>query len=122
MKAARSLALILGMLLLILDSGTALEGAKEGLVLCVSSVIPALLPFWVLSSLLTGSLWGSYSFGLGNKQAWMSSANWLVRISGDGTKNDGSVDISKVTGNCYINVYTSSEGGSGGNLSRVWLE
>ena len=70
----------------------------------------------------TGSLWGSYSFGLGNKQAWMSSANWLVRISGDGTKNDGSVDISKVTGNCYINVYTSSEGGSGGNLSRVWLE
>lgn len=59
MKAARSLALILGMLLLILDSGTALEGAKEGLVLCVSSVIPALLPFWILSSLLTGSLWGS---------------------------------------------------------------
>lgn len=59
MKTARSLFLILGMSLLILDSGTALQGAKEGLMLCVSAVIPSLLPFWVLSALLTRSLWGS---------------------------------------------------------------
>ncbi len=45
----------LGMLLLILDSRTALEGASQGLELCLRTVIPALFPFFVLSAMLTGS-------------------------------------------------------------------
>ena len=45
-----------GMLLLILDSKTALSGAREGLDLCIRTVIPSLFPFFVLSILLTGSL------------------------------------------------------------------
>ena len=48
----------LGMLLLILDSRTALTGAREGIELCVRTVIPSLFPFFVLSILLTGSLTG----------------------------------------------------------------
>lgn len=48
-----------GMLLLILESRTALAGAAEGLSLCIRTVIPSLFPFFVLSILLTGSLTGT---------------------------------------------------------------
>lgn len=48
----------LGMLLLILDPKTALGGAKEGIELCLITVIPSLFPFFVLSILLTASLSG----------------------------------------------------------------
>lgn len=48
----------LGMLLLILDTKTALSGASEGLSLCIRTVIPSLFPFFVLSVLLTSSLSG----------------------------------------------------------------
>ena len=46
----------LGMLVLILDSATALSGAAEGVTLCLRTLIPGLFPFFVLSSLLTASL------------------------------------------------------------------
>lgn len=49
----------LGMLVLILDGKTALEGAKDGIFLCLSTVIPSLFPFFVLTILLTGTLLGS---------------------------------------------------------------
>ena len=39
--------------LLILDSPTAFSGAAEGLELCIRTVIPALFPFFVLSTYLT---------------------------------------------------------------------
>lgn len=51
----------LGLLVLILDSALALEGARAGLDLCIRTVIPSLLPFFILSMLLTGSLSGSPS-------------------------------------------------------------
>ena len=47
-----------GMLVLILDSSTALAGAKKGIELCINSLIPSLFPFFVLSNLLTGALNG----------------------------------------------------------------
>jgi len=47
-----------GMLLLILDAKTALQGAAEGLRLCVMTIIPAMFPFFILSILLTSSLTG----------------------------------------------------------------
>lgn len=43
-----------GMLALILDGQTALAGARTGIGLCLQTVIPALFPFIVLSSLLMG--------------------------------------------------------------------
>lgn len=47
-----------GMLILILDGKTALQGAQEGLKLCAQSVIPSLFPFIVLSILLNAALSG----------------------------------------------------------------
>lgn len=51
----------LGMGIIILDAQTALSGAREGLELCIRTVIPSLFPFFVLSILLTGALAGSKS-------------------------------------------------------------
>lgn len=55
---AKLLFLFLFMLVLIFDAKICLEGAKEGIDLCLASVIPSLLPFIFLSILLTGSLIG----------------------------------------------------------------
>ena len=46
-----------GMLALILDSRTALLGARAGVELCLKTVVPSLFPFFVLSGLVIGS-WG----------------------------------------------------------------
>ena len=48
-----------GMLILILDGKTALLGAREGLALCIQSLIPSLFPFFVLSSVLTTAFTGT---------------------------------------------------------------
>ena len=45
-----------GILLIILDSKTAMEGAKAGIDLCLKTVIPALFPFLMLTGLITGTL------------------------------------------------------------------
>lgn len=47
-----------GMLILILDSKTALSGTAEGIELCIRTLIPSLFPFFILSILLTGALTG----------------------------------------------------------------
>lgn len=49
----------LGMLILILDGKTALEGAQAGVELCLKTVIPSLFPFFLLSILLTSSFSGT---------------------------------------------------------------
>ena len=47
-----------GMVFLILDGKTALDGAVEGINLCLNTLIPSLYPFILLSILLTGALTG----------------------------------------------------------------
>ena len=47
-----------GMLVLIFDGKTALEGIRVGIELCLNTLIPSLFPFFVLSALITGSLTG----------------------------------------------------------------
>lgn len=49
----------IGILLLILDSRTALSGAQSAIELCISSVIPSLFPFLVLSGMLTSAINGA---------------------------------------------------------------
>lgn len=49
----------LGMLLMILDSKTAVAAAREGLELCIRTVIPSLFPFFVISSWMLPLLLGS---------------------------------------------------------------
>lgn len=51
-KRVLSLFSALGMLILIFDGKTALYGANSGIELCLKTVIPALFPFFVLSSAL----------------------------------------------------------------------
>lgn len=46
----------LGILALILDTQTAVSAAREGIELCIRTIIPALFPFFILSSLLTGAI------------------------------------------------------------------
>lgn len=51
----------IGMLVLIFDGRTAMQGAADGIQICIRSVIPSLFPFFVLSILLTGFI-SNYSF------------------------------------------------------------
>lgn len=62
-----------GMLLLILDSRSALESGQAALELCARTVIPSLFPFLLLSALITTSLWG-------NSGKLLRSAGWLLQI------------------------------------------
>lgn len=57
-KLITALGASVGMLILILDSKTAMSGAAEGVSLCIRTLIPSLFPFFVLSILLTGALTG----------------------------------------------------------------
>lgn len=47
------------MLILILDAKTALSGAKDGITLCLYTVIPSLFPFIVLSVMISSTMIGS---------------------------------------------------------------
>ncbi len=51
-----ALGAVLGMVLLILDSRAAVQGAAEAVGLCLSSVLPSLLPFLLLSNLILGRI------------------------------------------------------------------
>lgn len=49
----------LAMLILILDGKVAVQGAKDGIELCIQTVIPSLFPFFVLSNIITSVYVGS---------------------------------------------------------------
>ncbi len=57
-KTVTTLFAMLAMLILILDSKTAMLGASQGLVLCFFTLIPSLLPFFFLSNLLCSAVSG----------------------------------------------------------------
>lgn len=46
------------MILLILDTKTAVSGAKDGIMLCLYTVIPSLFPFFILSAMITSNITG----------------------------------------------------------------
>lgn len=55
----------LGMLVLILDSRSAVFGAREGITLCLEVVIPSLFPFFLLSGVINRAFHGCFIPGLG---------------------------------------------------------
>ena len=55
-KGAMGIGACIGMLVLILDARTGIAGAREGITVCVQTVIPTLFPFFVLGAILTDSL------------------------------------------------------------------
>jgi len=58
-KILKVTAAVICLLVLILDSKTAIAGAKSGISLCINSIIPALFPFCILSKLICNSILGS---------------------------------------------------------------
>ena len=50
----------LAMLMIILDTKTAIQGSREGIRLCLQTVIPALFPFFILSGIVNNFLWGKH--------------------------------------------------------------
>ena len=56
-----SICAAIGILFLILDSRTAISGAQDGINMCLSSVVPSIFPFLVLSGFLTSALRGANS-------------------------------------------------------------
>ena len=70
MKKRRQIAAGIGttiiMLILILDSKTALFGAKNGVEMCIYTVVPSLFPFLLLSSVISSTLTDTRSRILGS--------------------------------------------------------
>lgn len=58
-----------GMLILILDSRTALEAARESVQFVIQTIIPSLFPFFYLSGWLTGSTFQSFG-----------ALSWIARL------------------------------------------
>lgn len=58
-RTSMGMAAMAGMVILILDSRMAIAGAREGLSLCLQTVIPSLFPFMVLSNILLGAFSGT---------------------------------------------------------------
>ena len=56
--AAKAVFAAAGMVVMILDARTAIEGAQSGVALCIQTVIPSLFPFLMLSALLSDTLIG----------------------------------------------------------------
>lgn len=54
----------IGLLFLILNSNLAFDAARDGVELCIKTVIPALFPFFVISMVLTGSCMGCNCYPL----------------------------------------------------------
>ena len=50
---------IAGILMLILDSKTALTGSRDGLELCIKTLVPSLLPFFICSGFVTKAFSGT---------------------------------------------------------------
>ena len=62
MKKLKNIATLLfagiTMIVMILDTKTALSGAKEGLSLCIQTAVPSLFPFFVFSSMINSTILG----------------------------------------------------------------
>lgn len=59
------------MVVLILDGKTALEGAREGVQLCLVTMIPSLFPFFLLSAVLNRALLGTSAAALHLPARWL---------------------------------------------------
>ena len=70
------IASVSGLVILILDSETVMIGAREGIDLCIRSVIPSLFPFLFLSGIITTTL----SFAEGGKNR--RSSRILLMLTG----------------------------------------
>ena len=97
-----------GLLVLILDAKTGILGAAEGLALCFKSIIPSLLPFFVLSILITNSL-------AGERIRVLQPLERLLRIP----KGSGSTFLIGILGGYPVGAQSVAQGHKNGSLSRL---
>lgn len=110
-KAYVGIGAAMGMIVLILDSRTALEGARTGLDLCIRTVIPSLFSFFLLSILLTGSL-------LGSSLPWLRPIGRLCRMP----KGAESILISAFLGGYPVGAQAVAAAYHSGQLSKTDAE
>lgn len=101
------------MVVLILDTKTALAGAQKGLNMCLQTVIPSLFPFFVLSILVTGAVTGrSFRF--------LAPLRSLFRVppGSEGLLAAGLVGGYPVGAQCVSQAFENGQL-SGGDASRL---
>lgn len=99
------------MLVLILDGKTALDGARQGVMVCLMTVIPALFPFFLLSGLLTAALMVAPAKGLAP----------LARLLGL-PKGAGALAVPALLGGYPAGAGAVAEGYRSGMLSKKQAE
>ena len=85
----------IGILLLILDSPTALSGAQNGIDLCMGSIIPSIFPFLVLSGMLVPTLCGMKMGNLGKLLGIPTGCDGLFIIGLLGGYPTGAREVAK---------------------------
>ncbi len=96
-----------GMLILILDTKTALLGAQEGIQLCLETLIPSLFPFFIMSTLLTSSI-------LGHNQRVFGPLEQLLRIP----RGAGALVAVGMLGGYPVGAASIAQAVRAGNLSH----
>lgn len=97
-----------GLLVLILDAKTGIQGAAEGLALCIKSIIPSLLPFFVLSILITNSL-------AGKRIRVLQPLERLLRIP----KGSGSIFLIGILGGYPVGAQSVAQGHKNGSIRKI---
>ena len=97
-----------GLLVLILDAKTGIQGASEGLELCIRSIIPSLLPFFVLSILLTSTL-------SGKKISVLLPLERLLRIP----RGSGSIFIIGILGGYPVGAQSVAQSYKNGSIRKI---
>lgn len=101
----------IGLLLLILDAKTGIQGAKDGLELCIRSIIPSLLPFFVLSIMLTNALSGV-------KIPLLQPLEKLLRIPA----GSGSIFLIGILGGYPVGAQAIAQSYKDGSITRIDAE
>ena len=81
-RTIKGLIAILGLLILILDSSSAIKGAQNGITLCIQSVLPSLFPFILLSNVLISSINSSLVTDVGKKNDRRNPVKSKILLTG----------------------------------------
>lgn len=108
-RALPALAAVMIFILLLFEPEAALDGAKSGLALCASTIIPSLFPFFVLSALLSAVDVPAY---LGKRCAPVMSR--LFSVSGAGA----AAFILGLSGGYPLGAATISDLALGGDIGK----
>lgn len=105
------MAAFMGILVLILDGKTATQGAYDGIMLCIKTIIPSLFPFFVLSNLITETF-------IGTKARLLQPLAKLCRLP-DGME---SLLVPAILGGYPVGAQTVAQGWRSGQIPKAEAE